>query len=713
MKPGKYTFRDLFNNRYIEKMVVPEIQRDYVWRTEQVKSLFSSTLEDFRKYQNFNGTEISGGKDQELTDALRDFARKRQSATNIGFIYAYTDADSAGDYFLIDGQQRITTLLLTLLALAALNEQCRDRFQANYCENEILKFRYRVREGSEAFLRNLTKDILAGQSDFQNQSWYHDRYATDLTIQNLGANFIKLKDLCQQSVDAKILPEYFTFLEDFVEFWYFDTNISPQGEQLYIYMNARGEHMQENENLKAFFLENVRGADEKQKWGRQWEAWQDFFWKRRNQNPTADRGFNELITCIAALRNYRNNIQSFYTKDEFDGNSRGAFSEISFSDLKQALGPEIQTIAERVQQLEFLETSIDSWRRQYNYSAWLDRMFEECWEILSGDKEDSPRTNWFADYDDKNRGAEQNRMVFLWSMLCLLESKPDSDLLFRAMRVIYVRFKNYNRSVGKVKKNIDAMLKSGVWGATAEFDDVEDEDSIPNTLVNEERLKHDFLLSLPAADVRQYEQVIWQIEDHPLNLNGRGLGAVNSSHLIDYAQKPSLDYLKKVSEKFYSIFPVDNLGKLVGNSAAENVLTNTLLYYDHFWRRKAPWYYENYSFGEWPRVIRDKDGPAFRQFFCDLVASDLQLADICEQKRAKYLADETIDFNTTTREIMFLWYATNLGERLWQNGSFLALDNRDGADRHFPNLPPLKNTPGNIRAHKDYIVADRIEETKG
>jgi uncharacterized protein with ParB-like and HNH nuclease domain len=38
-------------------------------------------------------------------------------STKIGFIYAYHDPNYPGKFFLIDGQQRITTLYLLLIAL--------------------------------------------------------------------------------------------------------------------------------------------------------------------------------------------------------------------------------------------------------------------------------------------------------------------------------------------------------------------------------------------------------------------------------------------------------------------------------------------------------------------------------------------------------------------------------------------------------------------
>jgi hypothetical protein len=89
-----------------------------------------------------------------------------------------------------------------------------------------------------------------------------------------------------------------------VEFWYFDTNISEQGEELYIYMNARGESVKENENLKASLLAGLSSDIEKETYGRKWEDWQDFFWinRREENNSTADKGFNEFLRWVLIIK---------------------------------------------------------------------------------------------------------------------------------------------------------------------------------------------------------------------------------------------------------------------------------------------------------------------------------------------------------------------------------------------------------------------------
>src|SRR5690606_3913703 len=105
------------------------------------------------------------------------------------------------------------------------------------------------------------------------------------------------------------LEAFYEYIEDFVEFWYFDTNISEQGEELYIYMNARGEQMQANENIKADLLSKLDTTEEKNKYGKLWEDWQDYFWVNRGDNENADKGFNTFLSWCKLLKSIENRYQ--------------------------------------------------------------------------------------------------------------------------------------------------------------------------------------------------------------------------------------------------------------------------------------------------------------------------------------------------------------------------------------------------------------------
>lgn len=308
MKAGKYSVKELFINRYVQQIIIPEIQRDYVWGEEQVIGLLNSIKKDFELFKTAQTPKIET-PDNDLKIAFETFYKKRNNGSNIGFIYAYNDDQYSGNYFLIDGQQRITTIFLMLLVLASKNERLKEKFKKTYLIDGLLKLDYKVRESAHHFLQQFTALALKGNTDFTNQNWYYsNKYDSDTTIKSLIANFYSIQEYYENNLPNN-LEAFYEYIEDYVEFWYFDTNISEQGEELYIYMNARGEQMQANENIKADLLSKLDTTEEKNKYGKLWEDWQDYFWVNKGDNENADKGFNTFLSWCKLLKSIENRYQ--------------------------------------------------------------------------------------------------------------------------------------------------------------------------------------------------------------------------------------------------------------------------------------------------------------------------------------------------------------------------------------------------------------------
>ena len=339
MKAGKYSLKELFNNRYVNQIVIPEIQRDYVWGKNQVEGLLNSIHEDFENFKKGIDINQLPQLEVEIQKAFKEFYNKQKYACNIGFIYAYNDPEYSGKYFLIDGQQRLTTIYLILLVLASEKPDFRGKFIKLYTHSGLPIIDYRVREASHYFLKEVIDNYHNNGIEITNQSWFYNDYKNDKTISSIVSNIQIIKGFLNEK--GLINDDFIDYIQNYIEFWYFDTNISEQGEELYIYMNARGEQMQENENLKADLLgklnvpvDSPKSLSElKNNWGKKWEEWQQFFWVNRNGNPNADKGFNEFVNCIAGLENYLGNKQIVYTKEEFDNGDRGKKNQIAYSDI--------------------------------------------------------------------------------------------------------------------------------------------------------------------------------------------------------------------------------------------------------------------------------------------------------------------------------------------------------------------------------------------
>lgn len=316
MNHGIYSLKKLLTDHSLEQIVIPEIQRDYVWTVENVKGLLISIEKDYKE-QKANSKNIDESTLDSMSPEIRELVMRSLSEkkvfSNIGFIYAYSgEGDVSSKYFLIDGQQRITTMYLLLLAVSIKNKK-QTVFRNTYFNHQITKVDYKVREAAHDFLVEFVEFLLEGGDIKQvvEQSWYYTLYVSDKTIQSLIANYKVIQDFVNQS-DMDL-----SFIEDNIELFYFDTSKSEQGEELYIYMNSRGESVQSNENIKAQLLEGLSEVVKHEK-GKLWEEWQNFFWLGKDINDeNADNGFDEFLRWIEIIGSITNN-PSLTQKEQSD-----------------------------------------------------------------------------------------------------------------------------------------------------------------------------------------------------------------------------------------------------------------------------------------------------------------------------------------------------------------------------------------------------------
>lgn len=266
----KKNINDLLNEF---NFVVPEIQREYVWGANKNKRVLSQFLKDL---------------DHKLG----------QGDANIGFLYSY---ESGTEHYLIDGQQRYTTILLLCYYLAALEGndsrlQFVDRLKF---DQNVQAFAYRVRSNTETFLKTLFKSGVTDRKYVSDQTWYKSEYENDTTILSMiGALevFGDVMNECKHITLTKILNNVF--------FWYFDVDMTSQGEELYITMNSRGEKLTDSEQIKPRLLK--KAGSQKEYYGKVWDNWEEFFYnKNRRGNrdiSMIDMAMSNVIRIVLELK---------------------------------------------------------------------------------------------------------------------------------------------------------------------------------------------------------------------------------------------------------------------------------------------------------------------------------------------------------------------------------------------------------------------------
>ena len=247
--------------------IVPEIQREYVWGAKKNNHVLIQFLNDLNE-------------------------KLAKGDANIGFLYSYR---SGSEHYLIDGQQRYTTMILLLHFLSKNIGNC-NFVELMRFDNKIPAFSYRVRTYTASFLIHLLKSNATNEKDVKNQKWFKKEYVTDTTIVSmLGA-----LEVFSENIKYLENLTFFNVIEK-VFFWYFDVEQTSQGEELYITMNSRGEKLTDSEQIKPRLLNNVKDEMTKHRFGKEWDNWEEFFYKDNLRKTRKVELINEAMNNVVRI----------------------------------------------------------------------------------------------------------------------------------------------------------------------------------------------------------------------------------------------------------------------------------------------------------------------------------------------------------------------------------------------------------------------------
>ena len=293
-------------------------------------------------------------------------------------------------------------------------------------------------------------------------------------------------------------------------------------------------------------------------------------------------------------------------------------------------------------------------------------------------------------------------MVFLWSILLFFKECDKKKLIltkeyFRILRIYYLRYNNFDRSVSSILKDIKNFIDFGPWKAP----------------VNpEENQKHNLFNKIKLNQIEKYEELIWEIEDHKFNINGKDVGGVNIGYLVDFDMQDSIDILTLIKNKLYEIFPTDEEEFII--------IQNILLYYGEYWHRISPWYYYNYQFDNWRKIIRDRDHEnkhtrnVFKCFFNEFITYKGTIIDFLNEKRKKKINKEECD----SLYKKLCWYNQYLSDKMWVQGNYIAISNDvdynalpdfKSQDKYFNDLKIIYNTKGNLKGGAPNKLSDLLK----
>lgn len=626
MYTGRYSFIEILEFKNLDQFVIPEVQRDYVWQISDVKDILEYIADGFQTADS--------------------------DVPYLGFIYAYNDKDYVHKYFLVDGQQRLTTLYLLLLALYRKMKKKLPEYLI-YARNP--KIDYKVRQATHDFLTDfISHDIISsekGDCAIKNQVWYHAEYSNDPTIKNMICNYEYMTSWLER-FSLEEIPKFIKYVEDTVDISYFDIDDGRQGEDLYIYMNSRGRQLEANETFKASFLSLVATSDERVKWGKDWEDWQDFFWKHRNakKHPDADAGFNEFLKMVQII----NMCNSGMTGNEI----------IKFASEKSTKSLSVQLVASS---LEELQTYFESY--EWLVESELFNNFFKKYE--TSENYFSPGKEWkLIDYF---------RVLPIINLIARTRTKDELAVL-RFLRFFYNVSRK--RDIGKdVASQLPIAIKLTSEYASDKKDAIEVCDLINyqkgrTTLIDtEEEIKLKLIYDYHKNDKRnEIEALLWTAEDH---------------FIFDGVILPLLRRNFTAEEQFLEDKFRDSLNVIkllfVNNATLNAQISRALLYYGNTWIQDSPYYYTNYNCQDWPSIVEGRPGRYFFKFISDMHGKQTDYMDVIIRERIKsFFTDNEINsieaiksqenlFNQM-RVLVAIDYYTN--RVIWRTGAYIAQDER-------------------------------------
>ena len=106
LKPEQHQISKLFDYSQIEQFIIPVFQRPYSWKLQQCEQLWNDIETAYAQFHQLQQNAV-----------VPSYSKSEGVAYFLGSIIVYPDDDNKKALNIIDGQQRITTLMLLLRAI--------------------------------------------------------------------------------------------------------------------------------------------------------------------------------------------------------------------------------------------------------------------------------------------------------------------------------------------------------------------------------------------------------------------------------------------------------------------------------------------------------------------------------------------------------------------------------------------------------------------
>jgi len=221
------TVRELLSGM---KYSIDYYQRDFKWTTKQVQELIEDLIGRFEEDY--------------------DETHERHEVAKYGHYFLGSIVISAknGQKFIIDGQQRLTTLTLLLIFLH--NVQ-RDREEQVNIKDMIFSEKY----GKKTFNIEVEERVLCMEALFNQEAF--DGTEQPESVRNILARYADIEALFPSDIKDKTLPFFIDWLIDNVHLVEITAYSDDDAYTIFETMNDRGLSLSATDMLKGFLLANI------------------------------------------------------------------------------------------------------------------------------------------------------------------------------------------------------------------------------------------------------------------------------------------------------------------------------------------------------------------------------------------------------------------------------------------------------------------------
>lgn len=238
--------RELLSNKY----GIDFYQREYVWERRHVEEL----LDDFE------GRFIASHSPQDLRMQVQHYPHYF-----LGTIVTVTENKQR---YIVDGQQRLTTLTLLLIHVHHLRND----------SSMIRPLIFSTKFGEKSFNINVQERVDCMQALFE-QGEFDATDHPNLSVRNLAARYEDIQELFPESLKGDTLPYFTDWLIENVDLVEIEAYTDEDAFTIFETMNDRGLNLGQADMLKGYLLANISSYDEDVVHQQRMEA--NDLWKKR------------------------------------------------------------------------------------------------------------------------------------------------------------------------------------------------------------------------------------------------------------------------------------------------------------------------------------------------------------------------------------------------------------------------------------------------